>query len=244
MKLLQVIGIGPGKIEGMTMEAKAAIDRSDVIVGYKTYTDLLKGAYPNKEYIENGMRQEEVRCRAALDRAAAGDVVAVVCSGDAGVYGMAGLLYELSEEASYADIEIQVIAGVTAALSGAAVLGSPLGHDFCVISLSDLLTPMDKIEKRVRLAGEADLCISLYNVGSRKRRDYLRRACEILMESRPADTVCGYVRNIGREGEEAFVMTLRELTEVETDMFMTVFIGNSETRVIHGKMVTPRGYRL
>ncbi len=242
MYVLQVVGIGPGDIRQMTLEAQDALTRSDVIAGYKTYTDLIRDAYPDKVYVENGMRQEEERCRRALEIAAEGKTVSMICSGDAGVYGMAGLVYELSTE--FPNVEIQVISGVTAALSGGAVLGAPLGHDFAVISLSDLLTPMEKIETRVRLAGEADLCICFYNPGSRKRADYLQKACDILLESRPESTVCGYIRNIGRDGQEYRVMTLGELRNVTADMFMTVFIGNSETKMINGKMVTPRGYRL
>ncbi len=241
MKLLQVVGIGPGCAEQMTFEAHSALQKSEVIVGYKTYIDLIKAEFPDKEYVENGMRQEKDRCRRALEIANENHIVSVISSGDAGVYGMSGLILELSQE--YPEVEVQVIAGVTAALSGGAVLGAPLGHDFAVISLSDLLTPMEKIEKRVRLAGEADLCICFYNPGSHKRKDHLRKMCDILMESRSKDTICGYVRNIGRDEGDACIMTLEEIRELDADMLTTVFIGNSETKIVSHRMVTPRGYR-
>ena len=154
---------------------------------------------------------------------------------------MAGLVYELSVE--YPDVEIDIVPGISAVLSGSAVLGAPIGHDFAVISLSDLLTPWELIEKRLALAGEGDFCICLYNPSSHKRRDYLKRACEILLNYKGEDTICGYVRNIGREGEEYHITTLKELKDTEVDMFTTVFIGNANTKVIENKMVTPRGYK-
>lgn len=224
----------------MTEEAQEVLEQSDVIAGYTVYVDLIRKHFPKKEYIVTGMRQERERCRLALQAAEAGKKTAVVCSGDAGIYGMAGLLLELAEE--YPSVEIQVVAGVTAALSGAAVLGAPLGHDFAVISLSDLMTPWEKIEKRLQMAAEADFCICLYNPSSRKRQDYLRRACKILLECSSSDTVCGYVKNIGRDGEFFQILSLAELKEVKADMFTTVFIGNSQTKKVGGRMVTPRGY--
>ncbi len=242
MNKVYVIGIGPGGREGLTIEATEAIEQCDILVGYQLYAELLKETYPDKEYYVNGMRQEAERCRKALEMASAGRTVGVICSGDSGVYGMAGLLFELSVE--FSDVQVEVIPGVTAALSGGAMLGAPLGHDFAVISLSDLLTPWELIEKRLRLAGEADLCLCLYNPGSRKRSDYLKKAAEILLASRPESQIAGYVRNIGRDGAEVRVMTLGELKELEADMMMTVFIGNSSTRLINGKMVTPRGYKI
>ena len=157
------------------------------------------------------------------------------------MYGMAGPVLQLAED--YPDVDVEVVAGVTAALSGGAVLGAPLGHDFCVISLSDLLTPWELIEKRLECAAEGDFAICLYNPSSKKRRDYLRRACEILLRRRSGDTVCGWVKNIGREGQCARVLSLRELREEELDMFSTVFIGSPTTVCLGGRMVTPRGYR-
>lgn len=240
-KLLYVVGLGPGGCEGMTQAAAAALASCEVIAGYRVYVELIRACYPDKEYIVNGMRQEAERCKRALESADAGRVTAVVCSGDAGVYGMAGLVLELGR--AYPDVEVVVVSGVTAALAGGAVLGAPLGHDFAVCSLSDLLTPWEQIENRLRAAASADFAICLYNPASRKRRDYLRRACEIIMEFQSGDTVCGYVQNIGREGERARLLHLSELGGVEVDMFTTVFIGNSRTMQIGAHMVTPRGYR-
>ena len=240
MNKLYVVGIGPGAEEQMTFRAMHAMRDADVIVGYGVYNDLVRPIFPDKEYLQTPMRREVDRCRMAIDKAMEGKTVAMISSGDAGVYGMAGLILELSDGM---DLTVEVVPGVTAALSGGAVLGAPLTHDFCVISLSDLLTPWEKIEKRLAAAGEADFCIALYNPSSHRRADYLQRACDILLRSRPGDTVCGVVRNIGREGEEATVMPLSRLRDWKADMFSTVFIGNSQTRVVGGKMVTPRGYR-
>ena len=237
-----VIGIGPGKFDGMTYEADAALREADIIVGYKKYVELVAPHYPEKEFFDNGMRQEADRCREALRMASEGKNVALVCSGDSCVYGMAGLVYELS--VGYENVEVSAIPGVTAALSGSAVLGAALGHDFAVISLSDLLTPWELIEKRLDACSMADMCIALYNPGSHKRTDYLQKACDIMLKHKAPETVCGTVNNIGREGQTAKVMTLAELRDTPVDMFTTVFIGNSATRIIDGKMVTPRGYRI
>lgn len=237
---LAIVGLGPGGAQDMTIRAHAAIESSDVIVGYPVYVDLLKGEFPDKQVITTPMRKEVERCRMALEQAQAGHAVAMVCSGDPGVYGMAGLIYELAAE--FAPIDIEVIPGVSASNGGAAVLGAPLMHDYCIISLSDLLTPWEKIEKRLAAAAEADFVISLYNPSSHKRPDYLKRACDILLKSKSPDTVCGTVRNIGRDGQEARVMTLGQLHDTQVDMFTCVFVGNSQTNVIDGRMVTPRGY--
>ncbi len=242
MKKIYVVGLGPGGGRDMTAACRDAINDSGVIVGYTKYIELIRPLYPDKRILQTGMTMEAERCHEALRLASAGETVSVVCSGDAGVYGMAGLVYELSER--YPPVEIEVVAGVTAALSGAAVLGAPLTHDFAVVSLSDLLTPWELIEKRLDAAAGADFCLALYNPASRKRRDYLARACGILLRHKSPETVCGLVRNIGREGERAEIMTLRELSDAEADMFTTVFVGNAQTAVIGGKMVTPRGYRL
>ena len=241
-KLVYVIGMGPGNFEQMTFEARRALEQSDVIVGYTVYVDLLREHFPEKQFLTTPMRQEVERCRMAFEEAKKGQTVAMVCSGDAGVYGMSGLILELQQE--YPECEVEVVSGVTAALAGGAVLGAPLMHDFAVISLSDLLTPWEKIEKRIRGAAMADFVICLYNPSSRKRADYLKKACEYILEYQSPDTVCGYVRNIGREGEDAHILTLSELKDTEVDMFTTVYIGNSQTRNVDGKMVTPRGYRL
>ena len=165
----------------------------------------------------------------------------MICSGDAGVYGMSGLMLEIGQR--YPQVEVEMICGVTAAIGGASLLGAPLIHDFAVISLSDLLTPWEKIERRLRAAAMADFVICLYNPSSRKRKDYLQKACDILMEYKSPDTICGTVRNIGRKEEESRILSLRQLRDTEVDMFTTVYIGNEQTKQINGKMVTPRGYR-
>ncbi|MBO4885108.1 MAG: precorrin-3B C(17)-methyltransferase [Clostridia bacterium] len=240
MNKLYVVGIGPGDPQGMTLRAARALEACEVIAGYGVYVDLVKPLYPDKEYLVTPMRQEAERCRLALASASAGRTTAMISSGDAGVYGMAGLILEMAEGM---DVAVEVVPGVTAALSGAAALGAPLGHDFAVISLSDLLTPWEKIESRLELAAQADLCLAIYNPASHRRADYLRRACGILLRHIGPDRVCGAVKNIGREGETTDIMTLRELADYPADMFTTVFVGNSQTRVVDGKMVTPRGYK-
>ena len=243
MKRLFVVGIGPGKKEYFTAEAMHALEASDVIYGYPVYTDLVRPLFPDKDYRTTGMRQETERCRQALQCADGGQTTALVCSGDAGVYGMASLVLEMAEQ--WPEVDICVVAGVTAALSGGAVLGAPLSNDFCVISLSDLLTPWDLIERRLAAAAAGDFSIALYNPSSKKRKDHLQKACDILLANgKSPETVCGCVRNIGRDGEAATLCTLADLRDTEVDMFTTVFIGTEETKVLRDKMVTPRGYDL
>lgn len=235
-----LVGLGPGDPQGMTEAARAALEQAEVLCGYTVYLDLVKEQFPEKETYTTPMTRELERCQWAVNRAAQGKIVAMLCSGDAGVYGMAGPVLELAEGKN---VEIEVVPGVTAAISGAAVLGAPLMHDFCVISLSDLLTPWETIARRLRCAAAGDFSIVLYNPRSKKRPEHLRRACQILLEEKSPDTVCGWVRNIGRAGQTHGVVTLGELGRMELDMFTTVFIGASSTKVIDGRMVTPRGYR-
>lgn len=241
MHKLYIVGIGPGNYEQMTIRAAEVLKTCDVIVGYTVYIDLIREHFGEKEFLTTPMRQEVKRCEMAFETAMEGKMVAMICSGDAGVYGMSGLLYEMA--ARYPEVALEVIPGVTAATAGAAVLGAPLMHDFCLISLSDLLTPWEKIERRLRAAAEADFVICLYNPSSKKRKDYLRRACEILLEYQSPDIVCGTVVNIGRTGEQKKVLSLEALKEEQVDMFTTVFIGNSQTMSLEEMMVTPRGYR-
>ncbi len=248
-KVIYVVGIGPGKIEKMTREAFDVLESSDVIVGYTVYIDLLKSAFPGKEFASTPMRQEIERCKMCFDLALSGKKVALVCSGDAGVYGMASPLFELLEKNdSYADVEIVVVPGVTAANSGAAILGAPLNHDYCVISLSDLLTPWEQIEKRLVAAVKGDFAVALYNPASHRRRDYLKKACQIMISAGADESrACGFVENIGRDDEKMEICTLLELMEKEVNMFTTVFIGNSQTSVLvtaggGKKLVTKRGY--
>lgn len=241
MNKIYVIGIGPGAYDQMTGKAVKAMESSDVIIGYTVYVDLVKEYFPGKDFMTTPMKKEVDRCVLAFEEAKKGKTVSMICSGDAGVYGMSGLMYEVGTD--YPEVELEIIPGVTAATGGAAVLGAPLIHDFCLISLSDLLTPWEKIEARLLGASQADFVICLYNPSSIKRHDYLQKACELMMQYKSPETVCGIVSNIAREGEAAQVMTLSELRDTRVDMFTTVFIGNSQTREINGKMVTPRGYR-
>ena len=239
---IYVIGLGPGGKQDMTYRAVAALHECDVIAGYTTYIDLIKADFADKEFIVTGMRKETERCKAAVETARQGKTVAMVSSGDAGIYGMAGIMYEVAE--AYDDVDIGVVPGITAAGSGGALLGAPLVADSCLISLSDLLTPLEKIMKRVEAAAETDFVICLYNPASKGRPDYLKQACQIIRNYREDKTPVGIVRNIGRSEESVRVMTLAEATDAQVDMFTTVIIGNSRTRIIKDKMVTPRGYRL
>lgn len=241
MKLF-VIGLGPGNQAQITPQALQALAESQVIAGYTVYIDLIAHLIQQKEILTTSMKQEIDRCRMAIEAAVSGKTVSMVCSGDAGVYGMAGLIYELSQD--YPPIEIEVIPGITAACSGAAVLGAPLMHDFAVISLSDLLTPWQKIEARLHAAAQADFVICLYNPSSKKRHDYLEKACRIVLEYQSPNTMCGYVKSIGRDGQHAQILSLEQLTTTPVNMFTTVYIGNSQTKVIAGKLVTPRGYQV
>ena len=241
MSKIYVVGIGPGSYDQMTIQAADVLKDSDVIIGYTVFVDLVKEHCAGKEFLTTPMTKEAQRCRMAFEEAAKGKSVSMICSGDAGVYGMAGLMYEVGRD--YPDIQVEVLPGVTAATAGAALLGAPLIHDFCLISLSDLLTPWEKIEARLLHASEADFVICLYNPSSRKRRDYLQKACDLMLRYKAEDTVCATVGNIGRDGEESHLMTLKELRDTSVDMFTTVFIGNSQTMKIGERMVTPRGYK-
>lgn len=237
---LYVVGIGPGREDMMTVEAVRVLESSDIIIGYTYYIELLRDIFPNKEMLATPMRREADRCRLCFSEAEKGKRVALVCSGDSGIYGLASLMYEIGRE--YPKTEICIIAGVTAASSGAAVLGAPLNHDFCVISLSDLLTPWETIEKRLRAAAAGDFVIAIYNPASHKRRDYLMRACTILLDTIEPERPCAYVENAGREGTKSEVLTLCELKNASVNMFTTVFIGNSSSEIINGKLITKRGY--
>lgn len=237
---IYIVGMGPGKEEMMTEEAKCALEEADVIVGYAFYLELLGEQYSDKTFLSTPMRQEEKRCRLCFQEAIKGKTVAMVCSGDAGVYGMAGLMYEIGKE--YQQCELQVVAGITAALSGGAVLGAPLGHDFCVISLSDLLTPWETIEKRLLFAAQGDFAMAIYNPSSHKRRDYLKKACDILLRVLEPQRPCGCVENIGRDNTKTWVGSLEELRNREVNMFTTVFIGNATTEIVGDKLITKRGY--
>ncbi|MBQ6481939.1 MAG: precorrin-3B C(17)-methyltransferase [Anaerolineaceae bacterium] len=241
MGKLIIAGIGPGDRDSMTIAVDKALDAADIIVGYTVYVDLIKSIYPGKDFFTTSMTREVERCQTALDLARQGKNVVLICSGDSGIYGMAALVYELRGETDTPEVEI--LPGITAACSGGALLGAPLTHDFAVISLSDRLTPWEKIEARLKAAAEADLSIVLYNPASKSRPDYLSRACDILLQKLPADRPCGVAHAIGREGENCQLMALRKLHDFPADMFCTIFVGNSMTKVLNGKLITPRGYR-
>ena len=238
---LYAIGLGPGDADYMAPRAREALLESDVIVGYTTYMGLITDLTEGKELIATGMTGEADRCAAAVEEALKGKKVSVVSSGDAGIYGMAALLYELAEK--HPSVEVEVIPGITAAVSAAALLGSPLTNDFAVISLSDHLTPWEVIEKRLDACSSADMVVCIYNPQSSQRSDYLERACQISLRHKAPDTKCGYVKNAYRgDTTEVAVCTLEELATRNVDMFTTVIIGNSATVIIDEKLVTTRGY--
>lgn len=245
MGKLYAVGIGPGNKENMTFKAYEVIKKSDVIVGYNTYVNMLnelfeKELLSGKEIISTGMGSEIERCRLALHKASEGKIVSVICSGDAVIYGMAGLLYELNEE--YDGVLIESVPGVTAAVSGSAFVGAAIGNDFSVISLSNYLTEKAVTYNRLKMAAESDMVIVLYNPNSKARPECLKEACEYLLTLIDADRVCAIAKNIGREDEDFEVLSLSKLKDTEVDMFSTVFIGCSKTVDIEGKMVTVRGY--
>ncbi len=242
---VSVVGIGPGLPEHMTARAREAIENSDLVIGYKLYVEQVKSLTGNKESVATGMGKEVERCRLAADEARAGKNVALVSGGDPGIYGMAGLLLQVAGEKEPAP-EVEIIPGVTAAGAAAAVLGAPLMHDFAVISLSDLLTPWELIEKRLAAAAGADFVIVLYNPRSRGRSDLLARAGKIVKAHRNGKTPVGIVRGAGRQDQEQWETTLAEMGALmeKIDMASLVIIGNSRTYFDDGKMITPRGYRV
>lgn len=235
--MIYVVGLGPGNENMMTYEAREAIERSDVIVGYKTYINLIQNLINNKEVVVNGMKQEIDRVKKAIEISASGKIVAVVSSGDAGVYGMAGLVLELSDKE-----DVKIISGVTASTAAAAVLGAPLMHDYCHISLSDLLTPIDLIFKRVELSAQGDFIICFYNPRSIGRPDYLRNAIDIIKKYKTLSTPVGIVKNAGRENQKVDICTLDTINYENVDMVSTVIVGNSSTFIRNNKMITKRGY--
>lgn len=239
--MIYVIGIGPGSKEMMTLEAIKAMEDAEVIVGYKTYINLITEFIDGKEVVQNGMRQEIDRCKQAVEIAKTGKKVAVISSGDAGIYGMAGLILELTSKEDQ-KVEVKVVPGVTASIGAAAILGAPIMHDFCHISLSDLLTPWEVIEKRLRLAAEADFVICLYNPRSKGRSEHLAKAFEIMGEFKGGNTPVGIVKDVGREKEEKFVCTFDTMDFERVDMTTMVIIGNKSTFIHEDLMITPRGY--
>jgi len=243
MKKIYVIGIGPGDYEHTTVAALKAIEESQVIVGYRTYIKLVEDLIEGKEVVSSGMMQEIRRCEETLKIAEQGKTVSLISSGDAGIYGMAGIMSEVVLNAN-SDVEVEVVPGVTASTAAASTLGAPIMHDYATISLSDLLTDWELIQKRIDLAGQADFVINLYNPRSKGRRHQIEVAREILLRHKSPSTPVGIVRNAKRTGEEKVVTTLQDMLEHEVDMVTMVIIGNSNTYVKEGKMITPRGYKL
>jgi len=240
--MIYVIGIGPGDIKGITIEALDALKSCDIISGYKVYVDLVKDFLPEKNFEVYPMKSEIKRCQDALKFSLAGKDIALISSGDGGVYGMAGLMLEIAEGTGQ---EIKIIPGVTAANSAGAILGAPLMNDYVTISLSDLMTSWKIIEKRLSAACEGDFVICLYNPASHHRPENFKKACEILLKYKSPETPCGYVRNIKRNEETHEIMTLEKIkTCGKIDMLTTVIIGNSQTYISNGKLITPRGYKI
>ncbi len=241
--MLYVIGIGPGGLDMMTYQAREAIEQADVIVGYKTYTHLIKALVGDKPVIKTGMCKELERCQAALELAQNGKTVALVSSGDAGIYGMAGLILEMVSKQDWY-VDVKVIPGMTASIAAGAVLGAPLMHDFCHISLSDLLTPWPVIEKRIQAAADADFVICFYNPRSRGREGHLRRAFELMAPYKAPTTPVGIVKEAGRRKQQHWLTTLEAMDFELVDMRTLVVVGNQSTYVDNGLMVTPRGYQV
>ncbi len=240
---LTIVGFGPGSKEDMTLRAAKAIETADIVTGYTTYIDILRKYFPDKHFKSTGMMREVDRCRSAIEDASSGKNVAIVSSGDSGIYGMAGIIYQLVDEME-ADIDVEVVPGVTAASAAGSILGAPLMHDIAIISLSDLMTPLDLIMKRVDAAGQSDLIVCFYNPRSKGRPNHLSQAIKILLGYRSPGTPIGIVRNAGREGEEKTITTLGNIDYENVDMFSTVIIGNSQTYTSKGIMITPRGYKV
>ena len=246
MGKITVIGIGPGSLEDMTPRARKAIESAEVVVGYKTYIRLVESIIGGKEIIDNGMMQEVERCQLAVKSAAEGKETVVISSGDSGIYGMAGLVLELvlqlpeNERPEWGG----VVAGISAVQASAAILGAPLMHDFAVISLSDLMTPWELIKKRAEAAASADFVIALYNPKSHKRVNHIEEIREIVMKYRSPETPVGIVSSASRDAEEKVISTLENFTKEDIHMFSLVIIGNSNTYVKDGYMITPRGYKL
>lgn len=241
--MLYVVGLGPGSEKLMTPEAKAAIEAAEVIVGYSTYVRLIKDMIADKELVANGMRGEIERSKKALEIAATGKEVAVISSGDAGIYGMAGLILELASKMDE-KVEVKVVPGVTASIAAAAAMGAPLMNDFCHISLSDLMTPWEVIKERLHAAAKADFVICLYNPRSKGRPNNLREALDIILQYKSGETVVGIGKDVARKKEMEIITTIDELNEEDVNMTSIVIVGNKNTFVYDGKMITPRGYTL
>ncbi len=241
---LYIIGIGPGNTMHLTFSAREALEKVDTVVGYHTYINLIQPLINHKDIITTGMTKEIERCKKAIDLAISGKKVALVSGGDPGIYGMAGLVFEILKEKNIQNFDVSVIPGISALNACGALLGAPLMHDFAVISLSDRLTPWETIEKRLHLAAEGDFVIVLFNPKSMGRKEQVERAQRIILHYRPSDTPVGIVRSAMREDENYFITNLGQMLEHQIDMQTTVFIGNSRSFVWNNYLITPRGYRV
>jgi len=241
---ISVVGIGPGSLEHLTPKARREIENADVIVGYETYVKLIQSIIkPGAEVVSGTMGREVERAQIAVSKALENYRVVMVSSGDPGVYGMAGIVLEVVAMEKV-NVPVEIVPGVTAATAAASKLGAPLVSDFAVISLSDLLTPWEKIERRLDAASATDFAIVLYNPKSEGRIEPLAKAYEIMLKHMHPDTPVGIVKQAGRKGEEVVITTLKDLLAAEIDMVTTVIVGNSATKVVNGRMVTARGYDL
>lgn len=240
MGKIYVVGLGPGNKENMTFRAYDVLKNSDIIIGYKTYIDLIEGMFPDKKIIKSYMKKEVARCEETLKLALEGNIISLISSGDAGVYGMAGLMLEIAD----GQVEVEIVPGITSANASASLGGAPIVHDSVNISLSNLLTDWELIKKRIDLASQGDFVITLYNPKSSGRPELINEARDIMLKHKRKDTPVLIARNVGREGENYDITTLSEMLDYEINMFSTVIIGNSNTKVINNKIITPRGYKV
>lgn len=240
MGKIYVVGLGPGNKENMTFRAYDVLKNSDIIIGYKTYVDLIEGMFPDKKIIKSYMKKEVARCEETLKLALEGNIISLISSGDAGVYGMAGLMLEIAGD----QVEVEIVPGITSANASASLGGAPIVHDSVNISLSNLLTDWELIKKRIDLASQGDFVITLYNPKSSGRPELINEARDIMLKHKRKDTPVLIARNVGREGENYDITTLSEMLDYEINMFSTVIIGNSNTKVINNKIITPRGYKV
>ncbi|KGG79928.1 cobalt-precorrin-3B C(17)-methyltransferase [Caloranaerobacter azorensis H53214] len=240
---IYVVGIGPGNMEHMSLMALKAIEKSQVVIGYKTYINLIKDLLKDKEVIDSSMKKEIERCNLTIDEAERGKIVSIVSSGDPGIYGMAGIILELINKRK-SEIDVEIVPGISAANAAAASLGSPLMHDFAVISLSNLLTDWGIIKKRIECAAAGDFIISLYNPKSKRRVNQIAESRDIILKYRKPSTPVGIVKNAKRTGEKVIITDLENMLNYEIDMFTIVIVGNSNTYIENGKMITPRGYNI
>lgn len=238
---IYVVGIGPGDKENMSFKAYEVMRNSDILIGHKTYISLVENLFPDKKMIKSAMKKEVERSKETLKLAEEGNIVSLISSGDAGVYGMAGIMLEVAGDT---DIEVEVIPGITSSNMSASVVGAPLMHDYATISLSNLLTDWELIKKRIDLVSQGDFVITLYNPKSNGRPELINEARDIMLKYKNKNTPVAIVRNAGREKEEYDLTDLGHMLEYEINMFTTVIIGNSKTFIKNGKMITPRGYKI